>query len=238
MKLAGLENIIGLQNFLNNIKLKNMFNFFKKNKKRTQLLDWERDLLLKILSDLGGLYRQYVEQIKEGIIEGVRLNDKIPDYTGFRLNVKLLNKYERRSQIPYTLSNILVFNEITKQVEHLKIHLGFGLVLGYEVTNSNFIPNLDKIDIKEMKILNEKNLEFDEIKDLFTNEEVRYINTSEVYLVELDGNKYYHLFDLEDGDFVGIDANKQIFEITHDPFLIKKLDVDLIDVLKRKSNVS
>ena len=66
-----------------------MFNFFKKNKKSTQLNDWEKDLLLQVLSDLGKMYKQYTDQIKDGIIEGVRFNDAMPNYTGFCLNVKI-----------------------------------------------------------------------------------------------------------------------------------------------------
>ena len=57
-------------------------------------------MLLQVLSDLGKMYKQYTDQIKDGIIEGVRFNDAMPNYTGFRLNVKLLNKYEK---IPNTL---------------------------------------------------------------------------------------------------------------------------------------
>ena len=52
-------------------------------------------MLLQVLSDLGKMYKQYTDQIKDGIIEGVRFNDAMPNYTGFRLNVKLLNKYEK-----------------------------------------------------------------------------------------------------------------------------------------------
>ncbi len=210
-----------------------MFNFFKKNKKSTQLNNWEKDLLLQILSNLGKLYNQYVEQIKDGIIEGVRFNDKIPEYTSFRLNVKLLNKYEKKYQTPYVLSNIFVLNKNTGAFETLNIHLGFGLILGYEVKNkSTFNPDISKININDMKILNDTNEEFDEIKRLFNNDELRYINISDIYCVELQNKKYYHIKDLEDGDFIGIDQNKHVYKITHDPFLINELKMDLIDVLK------
>ncbi|MDV3856746.1 hypothetical protein CMT42_16465, partial [Elizabethkingia anophelis] len=222
--MVGLVNITGLQCFLNKIKNNNMFNFFKKNKKSTQLNDWEKDLLLQVLSDLGKMYKQYTDQIKDGIIEGVRFNDAMPNYTGFCLNVKLLNKYEKKSQTPYILSNIFILNKNTGSSESLCIHLGFGLVLGYEVKNRNtFNPDFSKIDIHEIKISNETSKEFEEIKKLFSNDELRYINISDVYSLVLQNKKYYHLMDLEDGDFIGIDENKCIYKITHDPFLKHQL---------------
>lgn len=212
-----------------------MFNFFKKKKKSTQLNDWEKELLLQILSSLGKLYNQYVLQIKDGIIEGVRFNKALPNYTSFQLNVQLLNKFEKKSQEPYIISNIFVLNKKTGSVEPVSIHLGFGLVLGYEIKDRNtFNPDLNSIDIQKIKISNEVNDEFDEIKKVFSNDELRYINISEVYSVDLENKKYYHLMDLEDGDFIGIDENKHIYKITHDPFLIEKLDISLIDALKKK----
>lgn len=212
-----------------------MFNFFKKKKKSTQLNDWEKELLLQILSSLGKLYNQYVLQIKDGIIEGVRFNKALPNYTSFQLNVQLLNKFEKKSQEPYIISNIFVLNKKTGSVEPVSIHLGFGLVLGYEIKDRNtFNPDLNSIDIQKIKISNEVNDEFDEIKKVFSNDELRYINISEVYSVDLENKKYYHLMDFEDGDFIGIDENKHIYKITHDPFLIEKLDISLIDALKKQ----
>ena len=39
----------------------------------------------------------------------------------------------KKSQTPYILSNIFILNKNTGSSESLCIHLGFGLVLGYEV---------------------------------------------------------------------------------------------------------
>ncbi|MEY3451193.1 MAG: hypothetical protein RL711_1019, partial [Bacteroidota bacterium] len=50
--------------------------------------------------------------------------------------------------------------------------------------------------------------------------------------LDLKGKTYYHLKDIEDGDFLGIDIHKNIYKITHDPFEINLQKNELINVLK------
>ena len=75
--------------------------------------------------------------------------------------------------------------------------------------------------------------EFDDIKHVFNGEELAIIDKEDVYEVELNGTIYYHLQELEDGDFIGIDQNKKIYKITHDPFEITELKGALAEILKR-----
>ena len=52
-------------------------------------------------------------------------------------------------------------------------------------------------------------------------------------LLKLERNKeYFHIKDLEDGDFIGIDERKVVYKITHDPMEVKALDKKIMDVLK------
>jgi hypothetical protein len=53
-----------------------------------------------------------------------------------------------------------------------------------------------------------------------------------VYEVILNGNVYFHIQDLEDGDFIGIDENKAFYKITHDPFEITKIDTSLKKIIE------
>jgi len=52
------------------------------------------------------------------------------------------------------------------------------------------------------------------------------------YEVELADKMYYHLFDMEDGDFIGIDKKKKVYEITHDPYEATLVDNNLLTFLK------
>lgn len=76
------------------------------------------------------------------------------------------------------------------------------------------------------------NIEFDAIKHLLNEEELLLIDPVDVYEVELDGKIYYHVRELEDGDFIGIDDKKNIYKLTHDPYEIMLLNKPLVEVLK------
>lgn len=76
------------------------------------------------------------------------------------------------------------------------------------------------------------NIEFDAIRHLFNEEELSLIDPIDVYEVELEGKIYYHVRELEDGDFIGIDDEKNVYKLTHDPYEITLLNKSLVEVLK------
>ncbi|TCN60933.1 hypothetical protein D0809_03395 [Flavobacterium circumlabens] len=195
-----------------------MFNFFKR-KEKIHLKGWEKELFQNIFRLLGTEYYSFEKQIAEGIIESVRFDKNIPDYISFKLNIALLNKFEKKNEQISIIKGIEVFDKTTNQYKSLSIDLGFNLILGYSIHDIlNFNPDPNKINVASAYRSFYENKDFDKIKSLFTQEEVDLLNVSEIYEVPLDGKTYYHLKDLEDGDFLGIDINKNIFKITHDPF--------------------
>ena len=52
--------------------------------------------------------------------------------------------------------------------------------------------------------------------------------------MSLNGKTYYHVQDITDGDgdFIGIDADKNVYEFRHDPFEITLLTEPLETILK------
>jgi hypothetical protein len=54
----------------------------------------------------------------------------------------------------------------------------------------------------------------------------------EIYAVFIGNIEYSHIKELEGGNFIGIDKNKVIYNITHDPMEIVKIDKTLTEVLK------
>lgn len=61
------------------------------------------------------------------------------------------------------------------------------------------------------------------------------INENDIYAISLNGKEYYHLKELEDGDFIGIDKDNKIYKITHDPYMIQELErTTLINYLKQE----
>jgi hypothetical protein len=204
-----------------------MFNLFKR-KKKVQLFGWEKELFKNIFTLLGNEYSNFEKQISEGIIESVRFNKDITDFISFKLNVVLLNKFEIKKEQLFTLKGIQVYDKTSCQYKHLKFEIGYGLILGYSVSEIlNFNPDINKIKIHSAYKIFVENDDFKNIQFLFNHEELNLLNASDVYKIELNGKIYYHLKDLEDGDFIGIDRQRNIYLITHDPFKITLQNNDL-----------
>lgn len=210
-----------------------MFNFFFKSKETTSLKQWEKDLLIKTLKLLGNDYSLYEEQITIGIIESVRINKVNSNFKRFRLNVKLLNKFENKKGRSFFLHNIKVFDNISNKYFSLSLDFGFGLILGYSINEPlNFNPEIEVINVDFIYKTYYGEDDFNKIKFLLSKEESLLINPSEVYELDLDGKTYYHLLDIADGDFLAIDIYKNIYKITHDPFEINLQQNELVNLLK------
>lgn len=210
-----------------------MFNLFFKKKGRSQLNDWEVDLMLNTFKLLGSDYKKFEEQISKGIIKSVRLYKQFPNYLSFGLNVKLLNEYEKKLESYFEIRGLSVFDTTSKSFIPFGIECDNGLILGYSMVKPiNFIPDLNKINVTNHIKIQKGEDEFNKIIFLFSKEELALINPSEVYELDLKGKTYYHLKDIEDGDFLGIDIHKNIYKITHDPFEINLQKNELVNLLK------
>jgi uncharacterized pyridoxamine 5'-phosphate oxidase family protein len=69
------------------------------------------------------------------------------------------------------------------------------------------------------------------LKKLLSPKELKLINPSDVYIVTLNNKEYFHLIDIEDGDFYGMDMGKNLYKITHNPYDLEKIDVNLSKLL-------
>lgn len=208
-----------------------MFSFFKKKKK---LLNWEPQLIIEVLKCFeNNEYFHYINSIKDGILEDVTINKNFKNFYTFKYNNILLNKYEIQNQGEIEIVNILVFNNKNFKYESFKFRLGYGLVLGYEISDrENFYPDFENIDISKSFIKKVTNDDFNDIKKLFSKEELDLLNPNDVYYLEINDLKIYHLLDLEDGDFIAIDENKLIYKIAHDPMEVVLLDKSILELLK------
>jgi len=210
-----------------------MFNLFFKKKDRSQLNYWEVDLMINTFKLLGSDYKKFEEQISKGIIKSVRLYKQFPNYLSFGLNVKLLNEYEKKLESYIEIRGLSVFDTTSKSFIPFSIECDNGLILGYSMVKPiNFIPDLNNINVTNHIKIQKGEGEFKKIKFLFSKEELALINPSEVYELDLEGKTYYHLKDIGDGDFLGIDIHKNIYKITHDPFEINIQTNELVDILK------
>ncbi len=212
-----------------------MFGFFKKKKK---LLNWEPQLIIEVLKCFeNNDYLHYINSIKDGILEDVRINENFKNFYTFKYNNILLNKYEILKQKEIEIVDISVFNNKNSKYESFKLRLGYGLVLGYEISDrENFYPNFEKIDISRSFKKEVANEDFNDIKKLFSKQELDLLNPNDVYLLEINDLKIYHLFDIEDGNFIGVDKNKSVYRITHDPKEVILLNETILDLLDKSQS--
>ncbi|SEO96128.1 hypothetical protein SAMN05192574_11763 [Mucilaginibacter gossypiicola] len=75
--------------------------------------------------------------------------------------------------------------------------------------------------------------DYQNLKEILDEDEIKLINPDDIYEVNLKERIFYHVRDLEDGDFIGIESNGQICKITHDSFEIIPLKESLAEILSR-----
>jgi hypothetical protein len=211
--------------------------FWKIFKKRRSKED-DINLMRAVCSQLSQKYSYLKNQIDEAIIIEVKLDkkDKFREnkFREFKLDVDLLNKYENRNISDFFIENIISRHKISNNKILISLYIADGLLMGYYVN----IDDIEQIDLKYIDVnhINIKYLDNDNpIIKILNKEELSFINKSDFYEVELDDIKYYHILDLEDGDFIGIDDKKNVYKITHDPYEIKLLSSDLLTILKSDS---
>ncbi|RBL88334.1 hypothetical protein [Chitinophaga flava] len=212
-----------------------MFGLFK----RTKIELWETELLRNTLMALPKEYSALIDQINDGLFRGVLVNvSDIPGFVAFTFNSGVLKKYENENENDYKLTNIKVFDDKTLSFVPYEIYVSAGMISGYslgEGEKHKIVTN--KIDIADFKkeILGES--DFERIINILTEQEKARMNPSEVYVVFIGGKEFFHIKDLEDGDFIGIDIEKRVYKITHDPMEVIPLDENIVDILSRDVNI-
>ena len=170
-------------------------------------------------------------QIVEGILIGSR--KKSAGYIKFLFNTDLLNKFEDKAGRSFALKGVKILNKKNQIYEEIVFEIAYGILVGFYLqVDKEFEPDFSNIDVKMWWIKDFENHEFEEIKHLFKNDDLKLINPNDVYQIELHDRKFYHLKDTEDGNFIGIDDKGVLYKITHDPFEIIKLNEKLSNLLE------
>lgn len=204
-----------------------MFNFFK----RTKILPWEIELLKNIIKKLPKEYDYLFRQIDQNLFNGVLIGlSEIPGYVGFSFNPQVHDNFYDKNGRNYKLTGIKVFNKKSNSFLDVNIYIVFGMINGYSI-EGKFDIDVNNIEINNFRKEMIDNSDFEKIANIFNDAELKVINPSEIYEVELNGISYYHIKDLEDGNFIGIDEKKNIYKIIHDPFKIIPVSENLLQLL-------
>jgi len=209
-----------------------MFRLFK----RTKIEKWEVNLLKNTIQLLPKEYLSLEKQIIDGLHRGVREDSNyIQGYVSFSLDGKLVEKFENKKDREYKITDIKVFDKKSKNYLKYSIYVYNGLIVGYSIEGAeNFNIDESNIDIEKFKKEYRVNKDYEKLEKYLTSAEKLVINRNEVYEVLLNDKTYFHIMDLEDGDFIGMDYEKNLYEITHDPFGIRLINRTLQEVFQSK----
>lgn len=105
----------------------------------------------------------------------------------------------------------------------MSIYVSHGLLCGYAFEGERtFKADPASVDVTDTRI-ELLDTPTQELKALIPKGLQDLINWADVFDVELDGKTFYHLKDMGDGDFIGIDEFGTLYLIKHDPPEITQL---------------
>lgn len=206
-----------------------MFGLFK----RTKVENWETELLRNAIAKLPEEYSSLINQIIDGLFRGVLVNvSDIPGYIAFTFHSDVLKKYDEKSEQDYKLTNIKVYDTKSSSFLSYEIYVLSGTISGYSLGGSKkHDVDLSKIEVSDFKKEFIGESDYNRIVSMLDEEEKKFLSPSEVYSIFIDDKEYFHLKDLEDGNFIGMDNKKVVYKITHDPMEINRLDKGLLEIL-------
>ena len=207
--------------------------FFKKHKTKNIEKSIAFEVLSKICEKIKDDFNYLYLQFEEGIVSNVsEVSSYKKGYRNFIFNLPILHKYEKREEENFIIDDIYI-SDIENKKYKISVDITRGVFSGYLIEVDD-IRRIDTttIDVENLKIKSYEN----NFSKLFNNEELKYLNLNSIHEVVLENKTYYYLFNLEDGDFIGMDADKKVYEITHNPYEVILIDNNLLTFLKSKSN--
>jgi len=195
-----------------------MLSFFKKKKKNELFIEILKQILLKMPAD----YQYLFNQVNCGLIKGTfHQSTPVKNYTGFSYDPIKSKEFEDKKGLSFVLKGIKILNKTDNKITNIDIYVGHGLIAGYATPHaSNFMGDEKTINCENFYKEYLEDFSKDQLGEIFSKSQIELINMSDVYEIELKGTVYFHVKDLEDGDFIAIDRNKKVYKITHDPFEI------------------
>ncbi|MBX7227076.1 MAG: hypothetical protein K1X55_13665 [Chitinophagales bacterium] len=122
----------------------------------------------------------------------------------------------------FELENIVIKQDGQAYLLNITIHE--GLWIGFEIEKSILDFNNFQIDLSSFKKSKSKfatDLKIEKLVSGLTCEQLDLTDPSEF---DIDGKTYYQIKDLEDGNYIAIDTNGQVFGLIHDPYKIKLIN--------------
>ncbi|EHQ28970.1 hypothetical protein [Mucilaginibacter paludis] len=204
--------------------------------KRTKIKQWEITLLNNTLSSLPNTYAQFKLQINSNLFRGVLIGmGDILGYVAFTYHNEVYQQFYDAKGRNFKLTRLKVFDQRSKTYQNFTLYFSHGVINGYS------IDDVEKHDLSVDDIITNDyskqyigNGDYKKIEAQLTDYEKQLINPVDVYEVKLNGHIYFHIQQLQDGNFIAVDLKKIVYEIRHDPFQISPLPGNLSGVIGGK----
>lgn len=203
-----------------------MFGLFKNSviKPTNDVMQFLRNLV----DVLPKKYNFLIEQINADFILGLEKSKMNHNRYSILLNANLQSKYENKKLPNYfIIEGVLIWETKIKNYTPVNISISKGLIISIEILSINF-KNFDftKIDLSKFteKYFNNQDKE-DLIKIIGEINEEQKVNfdIDDTFKIEIPEGIFYTIKDLEDGNYLAVNGNGEVYELIHDPYSLKKI---------------
>jgi len=213
-------------------------------KYKTDLTLKEQEKLFKaIINVLPDYLTDIKSQPEENNFWGFKKWSLHPDFKYVEITYPGENyiKFKKRGK-NNKISGLKIFSKSNNKFEDIEILLWDNLLWAIKISNSNY--ELSEFDLSSIKSINFSinSFEFPARKvDLFYDQldhDIRQLlDYNNVFDTDFDGKTYYEFYDLEDGNYLAVDENLDVYSFVYgaDPVILK-MKISFIDILKEISN--
>ena len=186
-------------------------------------------LVSNIINKLPASYEFLAEQKK--VTRTLYLSERA-DIPGFKFIGQFypeesLRKYTDKSR-NFKLSGIQLYSKRTKNFEDVQLLINNGHLSGIQISNSNYDSFEFDLERVEVNGLTEEEYLFPPNHvDLFFQsldpKNQQRIDEFGFMDIQLGNRTYYTVYDMEDGNYIGIDKKQKVYSLVHDAVPMAKL---------------
>ncbi|MDX1935516.1 MAG: hypothetical protein SFU21_00285 [Flavihumibacter sp.] len=212
-----------------------MFNIFNKKKKKAGgLTQKENQFISVIVEALNSSYPMFKQEFETGTFAWIASNRVGGENSFvFGINNDAWQKLCDTTKGNFLIKNIHFKNNNNEKVI-VELYTTEGLIVGFGVGEQIENIELATIDVSkiwEKHFLNNDYTEIEKIVGSLPNEKLKKLNMlKNTFKMEICGNSYYPIHDIEDGNYLVIDMNGSVFKITHDPLEVQKISNTLFEL--------
>jgi hypothetical protein len=193
------------------------------------------NLISSIINILPLPYKFLIEQKK--VTRTLYLSDRqdIPNFKfiGQFYPEESIRKYTDKSK-NFKLSGIQLFSKRTKAYEDVQLLINDGHISGIKISNSDYKYN--EFDLNQIKIdkLTQEEFQFpptdvDLLFESLNENDQQRIDELGFMDIQLGNRTYYTIFDMEDGNYIGIDKKLKVYSLVHDSVPMAKIIKKTLD---------